>query len=267
MTIKEQNMKFGANKFVVCLFCICMAAAATPRQAFGAPLPKAGKAQQTPEKTVTLNVTQRTLVYILSQIKDQTGLAYGFKNSKDQTRNDLYSINVRRVSVDSALNTLFRGTRFTYDIVGNLMVNPLKWLSVGGSFIKGKGCAVATSDISPDINVGDSYTRNRWAAGLKIKLKQLDLRSEYLAGKDGSVKSDGYYATANVHLISDKLDFIASYDYFNKNKATDNKQTNYIAGLQWWFYPKCRLQLQYTYCDPHLGESSNLLQTQVQVRF
>ena len=122
MTIKEQNMKFGANKFVVCLFCICMAAAAMPRQAFGAPLPRAGKAQQTPEKTVTLNVTQRTLVYILSQIKEQTGLAYGFKNSKDQTRNDLYSINVRRVSVDSALNTLFKGTKFTYDIVGNLIL-------------------------------------------------------------------------------------------------------------------------------------------------
>ncbi len=153
------------------------------------------------------------------------------------------------------------------DIVGNLMVNPSEWLSVGGSFIKGKGCAVATSDINPDIQVGDSYTRNRWAAGLKIKLKQLDLRSEYLAGKDGTVKSDGYYATANVHLISNKLDFIASYDYFNKNKAADNKQTNYIAGLQWWFYPKCRLQVQYTYCNPHLGENYNLLQTQVQVRF
>ncbi len=122
MTIKEQNMKFGANKFVVCLFCICMAAAATPRQAFGAPLPRAGKAQQTPEKTVTLNVTQRTLVYILSQIKEQTGLAYGFKNPNDQSRNELYSINVRKVSVDSALNTLFKGTKFTYEIVGNLIL-------------------------------------------------------------------------------------------------------------------------------------------------
>ena len=77
------------------------------------------------------------------------------------------------------------------DIVGSLLVNPLSWLSVGGSFIKGKGCAVAISNINPDIKVGDSYTRNRWAAGLKIKLKQFDLRSEYLAGKDGNVKSDG----------------------------------------------------------------------------
>lgn len=152
------------------------------------------------------------------------------------------------------------------DIVGNLMVNPLKWLSVGGSFIRGKGCAVAASDVNPTIQPGDNYTRNRWAGGLKIKLKQLDFRSEYLAGEDGEVKSHGYYATASVHALP-KLDVIASYDYLNKNKAADDQQTNYVAGLQWWFYPKCRLQVQYTYCDPQLGESYNLLQTQVQVRF
>jgi len=47
----------------------------------------------------------------------------------------------------------------------------------------------------------------------------------------------------------------------------DLQNTNYVAGLQWWFYPKCRLQLQYTRRDPKHGEGSNLLQTQVQVRF
>ena len=152
------------------------------------------------------------------------------------------------------------------DIVGNLVINPLKWLSVGGSFIKGKGCAMGTSEVNPDIQVGDNYTRNRWAAGVKVTLKQLELRSEYLAGKDGEVKSAGYYATTAVHVLP-RFDVIASYDYFNKNKATDAKQTNYVAGVQWWFYPKCRLQVQYTYCDRHLGANSNLLQTQLQVRF
>lgn len=34
------------------------------------------------------------------------------------------------------------------DIIGNLMVNPLKWLSVGGSFIKGTGHAIADSEIT-----------------------------------------------------------------------------------------------------------------------
>ena len=152
------------------------------------------------------------------------------------------------------------------DIVGSLMVHPLDWLSVGGSFVKGKGCAVAASSVNPDIAIGVSYTRNRWSAGATIQTKPVSLRTEYLAGKDGHVKSDGYYATASVHVLP-KFDIVASYDYFNKDKAQDYKQSNYVAGVQWWFYPKCRLQAQYTYCDPHKGENSNLLQAQLQVRF
>ena len=152
------------------------------------------------------------------------------------------------------------------DIVGSLMVHPLDWLSVGGSFVKGKGCAVAASSVPPDLAIGDSYTRNRWSAGATIQTKPVSLRTEYLAGKDGHVKSDGYYATASVHVLP-KFDIVASYDYFNKDKAQDYKQSNYVAGVQWWFYPKCRLQAQYTYCDPHKGENSNLLQAQLQVRF
>lgn len=152
------------------------------------------------------------------------------------------------------------------DIVGSLMVHPLDWLSVGGSFVKGKGCAVAASSVNPDIAIDDSYTRNRWSAGATIQTKPVSLRTEYLAGKDGHVKSDGYYATASVHVLP-KFDIVASYDYFNKDKAQDYKQSNYVAGVQWWFYPKCRLQAQYTYCDPHKGENSNLLQAQLQVRF
>ena len=96
--------------------------------------------------------------------------------------------------------------------------------------------------------------------------KSVDVRTEYLAGKDGHVKSDGYYATVSAHVLP-KFDVIASYDYFNKNKTISDKQTNYVAGVQYWFYPKCRLQAQYTYCNRHKGENSNLLQAQLQVRF
>ena len=59
------------------------------------------------------------------------------------------------------------------------------------------------------------------------------------------------------------------YDYFNPNKAADFKQNNYIAGVQYWFYPRCRLQAQYTFCDKQGDgqKDSNLIQAQVQVRF
>lgn len=152
------------------------------------------------------------------------------------------------------------------DIVGSVLVSPLNWLSVGGSFIKGKGHAIATSVYNPEIQVGDNYQRDRWAGGLVIKTAPVNIRAEYLGGKDGNVKSEGYYANFEIHACR-KLDFIVSYDYLNKNKSMSAKQTNYVAGLQYWFYPKCRLQAQYTFSDKKLGDNSNMIQTQIQIAF
>lgn len=152
------------------------------------------------------------------------------------------------------------------DVLASLMIKPTGWLSVGGSAVVGKGSAVGSSDANPGIQAGDDYKRDRWAVGAVIDTRPVTLRTEYLGGKDGNVKSDGYYAVASFHVIP-KLDLIASYDYLNKNKELSDKQTNYIAGIQYWFYPRCRLQAQYTYCDKKNGENSNLLQAQVQVRF
>lgn len=151
-------------------------------------------------------------------------------------------------------------------IAGSLLVNPLKWLSIGGSFTTGKGVAVGTSEVNPDIKKDDNYSRDRWAFGTVINTKPISFRAEYMGGKDGKVKSEGYYAIASWHVLP-KFDIIASYDYLNKNKDLKMKQTNYIAGVQYWFYPRCRVQAQYTYRDNHLIGSSNLLQAQVQVRF
>ena len=69
-----------------------------------------------------------------------------------------------------------------------------------------------------------------------------------------------------LHVLP-KFDVIASYDYFNKNKTISDKQTNYVQVYSIGSNPKCRLQAQYTYCNRHKGENSNLLQAQLQVRF
>ena len=144
-------------------------------------------------------------------------------------------------------------------------VNPVKLLSVRISCTDGGGHAIADSEIT-DIRAGENYTKNRWSIGGVITTTPFSLRSEYLAGKDGGVKSDGFYATGCYRMLRN-FDLVASYDYFNANKAVSRKQTNYIAGLQYWFYPKCRLQAQYTFCDRNKGKDSNLFQAQVQVRF
>lgn len=152
------------------------------------------------------------------------------------------------------------------DVVGRVVVQPLKWLSVSGSFLTGKGNAAGTYASNPDIQADDNYNRDYWAVGALIQSKPLDLRTEYLGGKDGTVKSEGFYATASAHVLP-KFDIVASYDFFNKNKETGDKQTKYVAGVQYWFYPRCRLQVQYTHRDSHLNGDSNAIQAQVQVRF
>ncbi len=84
-------------------------------------------------------------------------------------------------------------------------------------------CCGRIPSLNPDIQVGENYTRNRWSAGAVIKTKPVDVRTEYLAGKDGRIKSDGYYVTASAHVFP-KVDVIASYDYLNKSKVLDDKQ-------------------------------------------
>ena len=183
-------------------------------------------------------------------------------NAFIETHNLQYKVAVMN---GQGLNTKDKNSQ--KDVVGNLMVNPLKWLSVGGSFIRGTGHAIADSEYT-GIKAGENYAKKRWSAGGVVTTSTFNLRTEYLAGKDRSVKSEGFYATGSVRFARN-FDFIASFDYFNPNKAADFKQNNYIAGVQYWFYARCRLQAQYTFCNKKGDgqKDSNLIQAQVQVRF
>lgn len=114
-------MKTGANKFAICLFLLLFCGFYCPRQSFATTANRPQTAVDD-EKKVTLNITQRTLMYILSEIKKQTGLAYGFKDSKNANNDEYFSIKVKSVSVDSALNVLFYETKYTYQIIDNLIL-------------------------------------------------------------------------------------------------------------------------------------------------
>lgn len=157
------------------------------------------------------------------------------------------------------------------DLIATVNYKPCQEAILSASIWEGRGNVVGESPYNPGLKVGDDYRRARWAVGAEVKTPLADLRSEYMAGRDASVRSQGYYVTGNLH-ITNKLDLIASYDYLQRNKDMGDaaKQTNYIGGLQYWFYPRCRLQVVYTYRDnlhdPN-QEGGNLLQAQVQVRF
>ena len=91
-----------------------------------------------------------------------------------------------------------------------------------------------------------------------------------MEGLDASVRSRGAYATLTGSPAK-FLDIVASVDYLDRNIALSDWQCNYIFGLQWNIYRKCRLQAQYVYQqrskDSKGIPSSHMIITQLQVGF
>ena len=168
------------------------------------------------------------------------------------------------------------------DFIAKLEVKPFDGFRIVGSGYLGTGNAVNDSVVkwNPTIKKGENYKRNRYSVGAEYKTRPYSkakykearpasIRAEWLGGKDGDVKSRGGYATLCVPVV-DALDVVASGETFDRNTDVDGwDQTNLTIGLQYWYYKKCRLQLQYTrcLCGDMIGDDYNWLQAQVQVAF
>ena len=166
------------------------------------------------------------------------------------------------------------------DFIAKLELKPMPGFRVVGSGYLGTGNAVGKAAWNPDIKVGENYKRNRYSVGAEYKTeaysegkfkeaRPASIRAEWLGGQDGEVGSRGGYVTTCIPVY-DALDVVASGETFDRNTKVDGwDQTNLTLGLQYWFYKKCRLQLQYTrcLCGENLGKDYNWLQAQVQVAF
>ncbi len=168
------------------------------------------------------------------------------------------------------------------DFLAKLELRPFNGLRIVGSGYIGKGNAVNESVVrwNPTIKKGDNYTRNRYSVGAEFKTKAYSpgeykearpasIRAEWLGGKDGEVGSRGGYITTSIPVVG-ALDVVASGETFDRNTKVDGwDQTNLTLGMQYWFYKKCRVQLQYTrcLCGEQIGKDYNWLQAQVQVAF
>ena len=166
------------------------------------------------------------------------------------------------------------------DFIAKLEVKPVDGLRLVASGYLGTGNAMNTAAWNPEINVGDNYKRNRYSVGAEYKTlpyspgqykeaRPASIRAEWLGGEDGEVGSRGGYVTTCIPVV-DALDIVASGETFDRNTKVDGwDQTNLTVGLQYWYYKKCRLQLQYTrcLCGDMIGDDYNWLQAQVQVAF
>ena len=166
------------------------------------------------------------------------------------------------------------------DFIAKLELRPVDGFRIVASGYLGTGCAVGTAAWNPDINVGDNYKRNRYSVGAEYKTqpytgskykeaRPASVRAEWLGGQDGKVGSRGGYVTTCIPVV-DALDVVASGETFDRNTKVEGwDQTNLTVGLQYWFYKKCRMQLQYTrcMCGDMIGKDYNWVQAQMQVAF
>ena len=159
------------------------------------------------------------------------------------------------------------------DFIGRLEFRPVKGLNIVATGQIGWGHAVNTSLYNPAIAVGDNYKRDRWTAGFDYKSKVFNAHGEYLEGRDGAVTGRGGYVTFNVPLGNTKCDLVGSYDSFNFNTDLGMDQHKAIGGIQYWFYKKCRVQLQYVYKSAYTDNGqfihgdSHAVMCQMQIRF
>ena len=163
------------------------------------------------------------------------------------------------------------------DVMAKLEVRPAEGLRLVASGQLGTGCAVGTAAWNPTVTEGDNYRRNRYSVGAELKTgayaageykeaRPVSLRAEWLGGQDGDAGSRGGYVTACVPVYKG-IDVVASADYFDRNTSLRYDQTQATLGVQYWFYRKCRLQLQLTHTWSQFQRDYNWLQAQVQVAF
>jgi phosphate-selective porin len=149
------------------------------------------------------------------------------------------------------------------DIVGRLIINPLKDLSIGGSYYNGYDF-IETSDTTSDFK-----ERTRLGLEASYTFGRISAKGEYIMGNDGPVDRSGYYVQAGFYLLPKKFQVVAKYDYYDKNTSKDgDASTWYVGGLNYFFNPNVLLQLNYTFKEEESNSyNNNLAAVQLQVTF
>ena len=151
------------------------------------------------------------------------------------------------------------------DIVGRLIINPCKGLSVGASYYNGWAKAIKPSSAF----VGKSQPRNRFGMEINYTANRLSLRGEYIQGKDGNTNRAGWFALAEYYIIPQRLQLVGKYDTYDPDTSVGNNiTTNYVTGINYNFNPWSRIQAFYTFREEQGTKiNNNYFSIQYQIGF
>ena len=190
---------------------------------------------------------------------------------------DIYDKNDRaflnyQIGIFNGTGMLVKENNKKKDVIGMLNYMPNDQLTISGSFIYGYGHAENTRVDSNSDTIyfkGNDYRRHRASLGLEYKGERIYFRTEGAYGIDNKTYLGGVYVDGEIHIIPKKFDFVAGYDYFNKNINThhhDAVQTA-IVGLQYWIYKRTRILSEYVYTHRYGMDNKHEWITQLQICF
>lgn len=165
----------------------------------------------------------------------------GFLKADDGRRIIRYDLGLYN---GAGINT--RDNNKSKDVAARLMVEPLAGLLISGSYYYGEFG-------------GEYLKRERYAVGACYDRGPVVVRSEWLGGKTGALRSDGIYAMLGWRVGKNVMPAFR-YDTFRSDvDDSATRQTNYTVGCSWAPVKHLRCQLDYTYEDYKAGTSRNVL--------
>lgn len=226
-----------------------------------------------------LSLTALEMIYNARSVSSLAGMAgdplqYSDKNSTSKGGRDI-GIQLSGSTVDMGSHDLisytaglFQGTGVNVvennnhkDFAGMLLFEPIKGWRIGGSTYFGQSKIVTETT---------SHVRNRWTISSDYDSDKIYARAEYLRGNDGGIDKEGIYGVATYKCLENKLHLSGKVDYYNSNKNFNSEAIDYTAGVSYFFYKKCRMQLNYTYSDYNKKwnqKNSNFVAAQMQIVF
>ena len=136
------------------------------------------------------------------------------------------------------------------DLAGRLVAHPIERLSIGGSFYSGKGFYGTPT--------AANHVRNRAGIELNYEYQRCFFRSEYIEGKDGVIKRNGWYAETGYFLIPSRLQFVLRLDKNDPNSAvSNNATTNYLIGGTYHFNNWSKIQAAFTVIKKEASTKTN----------
>lgn len=164
----------------------------------------------------------------------------------------------------AGINTL--DNNLSRDVDARLVLHALRGIDIGGSYYEGRDRFISS--------VTKNQQRTRWGLEAALNLNLLNIKTEYIRGKDGNTNPiihEGWYALASYFIWPKHLQGVFRYDSYTpdvlSNKIIHSLSTYYVFGINYYFNSWTKLQIDYSRRLETPSINNDVFNIQLQIGF